>query len=240
MQIKTKGIVLRTVKYSETSVICDVYTEKLGLQTYIVSGIRKKNSKVGASLLQVMSLLEIVAYQRENKEINRTKEIKPAYVYTELPFKLSKSAVGIFMAELLQKTVKEAIPNPELFEFIWNTFVYLDLTTDSIANLHLAFMVQLADYLGFMPGGEYEIGKSYFDLKEGVYANEMPLHTYILNVEQSSLLQQLGDIPIIESHRIDLSRYQRQRLINRLIEFYQFHVDDFKTLNSHEIYKEIF
>lgn len=240
MLIKTKGIVLRTVKYSETSLICDVYTEQLGLQTYIVSGVRKKNAKIGASLLQVMSLLDIVAYHRENKEIHRTKEIKPAFVYSEIPFQLQKSAVGIFIAELLQKTVKEAIPNAELFEFIWNTYMYLDLTKDSVANLHLTFMAQLAEYLGFMPGGTYEKEKSYFDLKEGIYTVEEPLHTYSLSYNQSDLLQQLNNLPITETHNIQLTRYHRQNLLNRLIEFYQLHVDNFQQLNSHEIFKEIF
>ncbi|MFK7947654.1 MAG: DNA repair protein RecO [Saprospiraceae bacterium] len=240
MLIKTKGIVLRTVKYSETSLICDVYTEQLGLQTYIVSGVRKKNAKIGASLLQVMSLLDIVAYHRENKEMHRTKEIKPAYVYSEIPFQLQKSAVGIFITELLQKTVKEAEPNPKLFEFIWNTFMYLDLTTDSVANLHLTFMVQLAEYLGFMPGGEHEREKSYFDLKEGVYTVEEPLHTYSLSYNQSDLLRELSRLPITKTHDIQLTRQNRQKLLNRLIEFYQHHVDDFQRLNSHEIFKEVF
>lgn len=240
MLIKTKGIVLRTVKYSETSLICDVYTEKLGLQTYIISGVRKKNAKIGASLLQVMSLLDIVAYHRENKEMHRTKEIKPAFVYSEIPFQLQKSAVGVFIAELLQKTVKEAPPNSALFEFIWNTYMYLDLTKDSVANLHLIFMVQLAEYLGFMPGGTYEKEKSYFDLKEGIFTVEEPLHTYSLSHHQSDLLQKLSDLPITESHNIQLTRYNRQKLLNRLIEFYQYHIDDFQTLNSHEIFKEVF
>ena len=240
MLIKTKGIVLRTVKYSETSLICDIYTEKMGLQTYIISGVRKKNAKIGASLLQVMSLLEIVAYHRENKDINRTKEIKPAYVYSEIPFQLHKSAVGIFIAELLQKTVKEAVPNPELFEFIWNTYMYLDLTKDPVSNLHLTFMVQLAEYLGFMPGGEYEEEKSFFDLKEGIYTVEEPLHTYSLSHNQSDLLQKFSKLPITESHNLKLARQTRQQLLNRLIEFYQHHIDDFQRLNSHEIFKEVF
>lgn len=240
MLIKTKGIVLRTVKYSETSLICDVFTEQLGLQTYIVSGVRKKNAKIGASLLQVMSLLEIVAYHRENTAMHRTKEIKPAYVYSDIPFQLHKSAVGLFMTELLQKTVKEAAPNQVLFDYIWNTFMYLDLTTDSVANIHLTFMVQLAELLGFMPGGNYEAKTSYFDLKEGIYTVEEPLHTYTLSYNQSDLLHQLSELSITKSHELLLSRPIRQKILNRLIQFYQHHVDGFQTLNSHEIFKEIF
>jgi|AntRauTorckE5430_2_1112549.scaffolds.fasta_scaffold12938_2 DNA repair protein RecO (recombination protein O) len=240
MLVKTKGIVVRTVKYSETSLICDVFTEKLGLQTYIVSGVRKKNAKIGASLLQVMSMLEIVAYNQPNRDINRTKEIKPAYVYAEIPFELHKSAVGIFMAELIQKTVKETEPNQELFDFIWNTFQYLDLTKASVANLHLTFMVQLANYLGFMPGGYYTEKISFFDLKEGVYTVEEPLHTYTLSYNESDLLHQFSEIKITNSHEISLTRPVRQKLLNRLIQFYQQHIDGFKTLNSHEIFKEVF
>ncbi|MFL5786527.1 MAG: recombination protein O N-terminal domain-containing protein [Flavisolibacter sp.] len=33
---KTKGIVLRTVKYGETSLVVTMFTELLGLQYYIV------------------------------------------------------------------------------------------------------------------------------------------------------------------------------------------------------------
>lgn len=231
---------MRTVKYSETSLICDVFTEQLGLQTYIVSGVRKKNAKIGASLLQVMSLLDIVAYNRMDKAMNRTKEIKPAYVYSEVPFKLHKSAVGVFIAELLQKTVKEATPNKALFDYIWNTYMYLDLTQESVANLHLTFMAQLANFLGFMFGGDYENGKSYFDLKEGIFTTDEPLHTYVLSFGLSDLLYQLGELPITKSHELQITRPIRQHLLNRLIEFYQHHVDNFKTLNSHEIFKEVF
>ncbi len=40
MLVKTSGIVFRAVKYSETSIITDVYTRDLGMQTYIVNGVR--------------------------------------------------------------------------------------------------------------------------------------------------------------------------------------------------------
>ena len=42
MYSQTKGIVLSSVKYSESSIICKIYTAKLGLQSYIVNGVRKK------------------------------------------------------------------------------------------------------------------------------------------------------------------------------------------------------
>ena len=41
---KTKGIVLRTVKYGETSVVVTIFTELFGLQSYLVNGVRASNT----------------------------------------------------------------------------------------------------------------------------------------------------------------------------------------------------
>ncbi|MFT3936946.1 MAG: recombination protein O N-terminal domain-containing protein [Chitinophagaceae bacterium] len=56
----TKGIVLRTVKYGETSVIASIYTELFGLQSYLVNGVRTSSKKGPgkASLFQPGSILD--------------------------------------------------------------------------------------------------------------------------------------------------------------------------------------
>src|SRR5690606_27448832 len=88
MLLKTRGIVFRSVKYSETSLIVDIYTEEKGLRKYIISGVRKARSSVSAGLFQVMSLVDIVGYEREGKDLNRLKEIRPAYIFRAIPFDL--------------------------------------------------------------------------------------------------------------------------------------------------------
>ena len=59
MLIKTRGIIFKSIKYSETSLILDVYTEELGLQKYIISGVRSKKARTTAGMLQIMSLLDL-------------------------------------------------------------------------------------------------------------------------------------------------------------------------------------
>ena len=73
MLIKTRGIIFKAIKYSETSLIMDIYTEEKGLQKYIISGVRNKRSKVKTGLLQPAMLVDMVAYYRENKPMNRIK-----------------------------------------------------------------------------------------------------------------------------------------------------------------------
>ncbi|MEM6967074.1 MAG: DNA repair protein RecO [Bacteroidota bacterium] len=123
MLIKTRGIIFRSIKYSETSIISDIFTEQKGLRTYIISGVRKKNARVSASLLQVMSLVDLVVYHRDDKDMTRIKEIKAAHIYQSLPFDIVKSSVGQFMLELTRKAIREPEENEPLFNFVFQSFL---------------------------------------------------------------------------------------------------------------------
>ncbi len=62
MLIKTRGIVLSYLKYRETSIIARIYTERLGVQSYVVNGVRKAKPPGRIALFQPFTLLELVAY----------------------------------------------------------------------------------------------------------------------------------------------------------------------------------
>ena len=72
----TKGIVLRVVKYGETSVIVTIYTELFGIQSYIVNGVRTTSKKGAskASLFQPAAILDLIVYHNELKNLQRIKE----------------------------------------------------------------------------------------------------------------------------------------------------------------------
>ncbi|HEY0679960.1 MAG TPA: recombination protein O N-terminal domain-containing protein [Chitinophagaceae bacterium] len=83
---KTKGIVLRTVKYGETSLVVTIYTEAFGTQSYLVNGIRKESRKGGgrANMFQPASILNLVIYHNELKQLNRIREFSWAYLYEHI------------------------------------------------------------------------------------------------------------------------------------------------------------
>ena len=120
--LATRGIIFRVVKYGETSIICDIYTEAIGLKSYIINGVRKKKSRYPASLFQPMYLVDFVAYDNPKRSLNRIKEISSEYVYQSLPFDIAKSAIGIFAIEVIRKSIKEEEANVPLFEFIRSFF----------------------------------------------------------------------------------------------------------------------
>ncbi len=239
MLLKTRGIIFRTIKYSETSIIADIFTEEKGLNSFIISGVRNPKSKVGSGLFQVMSLVDLVAYFKEDGKLNRIKEVRPAHVYQSIPFQIEKMAVGMFMAEVCQKSIKTAEENQQFFKFLMDSFMLLDETKNSVANYHLTFMMGLTHFLGFLPNGKYSTQTPYFDLKEGTFEEVVPIHPNFLNQEDSKYFGVILKANLAEAHFIKLSREERRTLLNNLLNFFKYHIDDFGEVQTHKIFETV-
>jgi DNA repair protein RecO (recombination protein O) len=240
MLLKTRGIIFKSMKYSETSLIVDIYTEEKGLRKYIISGVRKARSAVSAGLFQVMSLVEIVAYEREGKDLNRLKEIRPAHIFRSIPFDIRKGAVGLFMAEIARKTIREAEENRPLFDFFYRAFELLDEIERPIGNYHLQFMIELSSYLGFIPGGEYQEDCPYFDLQEGVFTDSVGDHIYFLSPPLAERLHQFLQTDLEHCHSVKIGREDRRKLLQNLLDYYRLHLENFPEINAHLILQEVF
>lgn len=237
---KTRGIVLRTIKYSETSVICTVFTEELGLRKYIVNGVRSTRAQVKPALLQPMSLLDMVVYQRENKELNRIGEIRPAYVYSGLPFDIVRGAVGMFIAEVAQKTIKEADPNPNLFGYLFDLFYALDTAPIAdVPNFPLIFMATYAAHLGIQPGGEWSALTPYFDIREGIFMQMKPDRLYIEG-DEVQLFSTLCDTNFEASSSLSMTNAQRRYLLQHWLLYYRYHLEHLPEIHTPDILQEIF
>ncbi len=241
MLLKTRGIVLKAIKYSETSVIIDIYTEAKGLQSYIVSGVRSKKPKAVAGYLQVTSLVDMVVYFQENvKKLFRTKEIKAAYNYTSLPFDVKKGTVGIFIAEVIKKTIFESEGNPAMFRFFFDTYVFIDRTKQPVTNVHLYFLVAYTHYMGFYP--QMDIRKEYrfFDMVNGIFLREKPNHLYFFDEKMTNILRQLLSIEMRDCHLVTITGKERNTFLDKMLSYYNYHIDSFAGIKSHEILRTVF
>ena len=239
MLIKTRGIVFKAKKYSETSVIVDVFTEEKGLRSYIVSGVRSKRPTVSAGLLQPMTPVELVAYHRDDHDLTRLKEIRPHHVFQAIPFDVRRSSVGLFMVEVARNTVQGHEANEALFEFLLRNFVFLDETQYPIANLHLHFMLHLTEFLGFLPSGDFEQEAQFFDLQEGVFTHEKPLHHHWLSEVASAKFFQLLMLPPDRCHEVPFEREERRAFLKNLLLYYRLHIENFPPVHSHEVLEEV-
>lgn len=239
MIYNTRGIVLRHLKYSETSVIAKIYTELFGLQSYLINGVRSKKAKVKANILQPLSLVDMIVYHKEKSGLQRIKEVSCNPPFSSIPYDISKSSIALFIAEILYKSIREEEANANLFEFLFNSIQILDLTTGNCANFHLLFMLQLTKHLGFYPNGKYSGKFNFFDLREGVFLKEQPVHPHFIPPPIGVYLNLLSETSFEKLNQINIKPGHRKRLLEHLIEYYELHLSNMNEVKSHRILETV-
>ena len=110
---KTRGIVFKTTSYSENSVIVQVFTEKFGMQSYMVNGAKKPKAKISLNMLQSLSLLDMVVYYKNTGNVQRIKELKNSPVLQTIPYDIIKSSIALFLNEVLYRpTLSDMVNQP--------------------------------------------------------------------------------------------------------------------------------
>ncbi|HTN20375.1 MAG TPA: DNA repair protein RecO [Pelobium sp.] len=236
---KTKGIVLRTTNYAETSVVAKIYTQKFGLQAYLINGVKKPKAKIPLNMLQPMHLLDMVVYHKPNGNMQRVKDVSSSPVLQTIPYDIVKSSIVIFLNEMIYKSIKQQHEDEVMFEFIAKSIELLDHSEYGIANFHLIFLLKLTRFLGFHPdlGGAERF--NFFDLKEGVFVANQPPHTFFIEADLKTQWLQLFKNSIENFEELRISSPVRKVLLNKIIEYYSFHIEDFGLVKSHEILEEV-
>ena len=236
---KTRGIVFKTTDYGESSVVVQVFTEKFGLQSYIVNGAKKPKAKIARNMLQPLHLLDMVVYHKETGNVQRIKELKNSPQLQSIPYDVIKSSVAMFLNEILYKAVKQQSADENMFDFVFSAIEWLDHQTDSIANFHLLFLIRLTRYLGFYPD-RYLAGEAdYFDLKNGTFSRYKPDSVLYLSPPHTQNFTALLKGTFENIGHIKLTNDDRRYLISKLLDYYALHIEGFGNIKSHEVLEEV-
>ncbi len=220
MIFKTRGIVFRFTRYSETSIIVNIFTESFGLQSYIVNGVRSKGAKNKIAFYQPLNLLEMEVYHRENANIERIREVRCFYPYRTLSSDIRKSTIALFLNELLNKCVKHESHTEEMFAFLAQSLIAIDQLGESSGVAHLVFMIRLSRYLGFGPQFVNEIvGGRPADSKTENFLDTL-IHADI-------------DTPIPSTSQ------QRRLALDLLIRFYGDHIENLGEFKSVAVLRDV-
>ena len=223
---KTRGIVLRSIKYGDSSLVCTIFTEVYGVQTYMVQGVRSMKVRSNrAGLLQPATLLDMVVYHKPQKSMQRISEFLPAYIYQSLQEEIIKNSIALFSVELLLRVLPENAPMPELYEFTSDYFQQLDkMEVSAIANFPLFFIMQCANILG------YDIKEN-----EGALMQGIPLIPGAITLSEGDIhvlnaLLQVTDVKDLK--KISMNAVLRFRLLDWYIEFLQQHTQHMGQIKS--------
>ena len=145
MQTTVTAIVLSLQPYSDKAHILHAYTREGGRVNYMVYGLgRKKNAAQYAPL----SLVEIVESASPSRAMRTIKQSRLLYVPSRTMTDMRRQSVALFIAEVLYRTLRHPMEDPNLFAFLEQTVQMLD-QCDEPENLHLQFLIGLASLLGF-------------------------------------------------------------------------------------------
>jgi DNA repair protein RecO (recombination protein O) len=240
---KTKGIVMRTVKYGETSLIVTLYTELFGIQSYLVNGVRT-SSKRGtgkAVYFQPAAILDMLVYHNDLKNLQRIREFSWAFLYSTIFSDILTNAVAVYMVELLQKTIKQPEPNPELFYFVEDSFLHLDAAEGRVlANFPLFFILHLAGFFGFRIQDIYSGKNSILDLREGQFVSVLPPHPEVLEGPLAYHAAQLLRVRQPEElQELALNQETRRALLQAFQTFYALQLPDFGEMRTFTILQTV-
>lgn len=235
---KTNAIVIKTTKYSESSLVVKAFTEKFGMRTYMIHGVRKKKSKIPMNLFQTLSILEMVVYEKNGRAIQNIKEIKTAKPFQSIHFDFKKTAIALFLNEIIYKAIGEEETNDHLFHFLVTSLLHLDGLTDHYQNFHIWFLLQFSRHLGFEPSSNFSDQHSIFDMQEGRYTSIPLPDTISIHPPLSRIFFQLSQLneAVIP---LDMNRNQRKILLNKCLQFYRFHLPGFSDLKSLSVLEEV-
>ncbi|RPG03795.1 MAG: DNA repair protein RecO [Pelagibacteraceae bacterium TMED246] len=153
MIVSSKGIILKIFPYSNTSIICNVFTETYGKITLISKGVRKPKNPL-LSILQPFHLLELTFYYKKNRSMHIIKEADIINEFSHIREDFSSIVFGSAINNIINKIFEEDFPNEVIFRLCSKS---LDSLSKNIRNnkvIFVFFIYHLSKQLGFMPSSK--------------------------------------------------------------------------------------
>ena len=236
--VKTKAIVLSSLKYGDTSLIVRCFTLEQGLKSYLLKGVLKaKKGKIKAAYFQPLTQLNIEANHNNKATLNSIREVHVIHPYKSIYSNVFKQTIVLFLSETLSSTIQEEESNEALFSFLETSFIWLD-TNDKTSNFHLLFLLNLTRFLGFYPDTTNN-NFSYFNLINGNFS-EAATEREVIFGENLVLFKKLLGTNFDSIESIKFNQQERQQVLQIIIRYFELHLDGFRRPKSLKVLETVF
>ncbi|MGC8865102.1 MAG: DNA repair protein RecO [Bacteroidales bacterium] len=238
--ILSRALMLNHVRYGENGVVCKLYVREAGLKSFMVKGLGSKRSIIRPAYLQPLTLLEVVFEDLSHRELLHLKEAKIYQATPSLHTQLIKTALTFFMAEVIQRSIREMETNKEMYDFLESAVLQLENCQNSVSTYPHWFLLRLSRYLGFHPLNNQDAQRPWFHLEAGTFTDLPPGESsLILQDETSADFAEMLNIFTSDVFQPTPLR-NRKTLLEVLLFYFSVHLPEFRDLKSPSVFQEIF
>ncbi|MEX1139347.1 MAG: DNA repair protein RecO [Bacteroidota bacterium] len=150
MIVKTDAVVLKSMRYRDTSKIVTFYTRAFGRVAGIAKGARVSKSKFGASL-EPMTEVGLVLYKKEQRDLQLISQCDILKPFKQVHSDMEKMSGAMAVVELLHQLTHSEEENPALYNLLVETLEAVEKAPRNIRNIVYGFQLRFASLYGFNP-----------------------------------------------------------------------------------------
>ena len=152
----------------------------------------------------------------------------------------AKSAVAMFIRELLSRCIQESERNKPLFDYIAASVRLLDSMDRGVANFHICFLYHLGAFLGIQPDtATYRTGY-WFDMENGIFTQSHPAHSHVLAPREAAVMMLLARMTFANLHHFRFNHVQRNEILDIALDYYKLHNSTLGSMRSPDILRQVF
>tara|TARA_Y100001968_G_scaffold296196_1_gene304222 strand:+ start:3482 stop:4231 length:750 start_codon:yes stop_codon:yes gene_type:complete len=245
--INSSAVVLRTIPFSDTSLICRLFTKEKGKISIMAKGARRKKNLL-SSVLESGNIIRLQYIYKESRDIQLLKEASIEFSVYSLRDNLEKLLTLYSMIEILDKTTHPLNEAPILFRLIYRTLQELTKKENNSKILYNFYLLHLIIQNGFRPNLEYcsncndTFSNSYIILLNGeLICNQCNNETSFkkINIESLLVLKKLIYTNIEKLNKININKINSNAISLFLEEFISFHMEGMISVKSTSIMHKI-
>jgi DNA repair protein RecO (recombination protein O) len=261
--VKTEVIVLRLMKYRDTSRIVTFYSKEYGKLKGIAKGARTAKNKFGSSL-EPLSHSMLLIYKKEHRDLHLISQCDSIDSFRNLTEDLDRMTVALSVLELIDHVTHHEERTPELFALLVDTLNALNESARNYNTYLQAFQLRLAALLGYaanfdtcgqcgkpVPAGDLENQVAFQIVRGAIFCNicRNPVDSELLSIDKGAvsialsmqavqIIRRLVNAQLLSLNNLDYNGRIGNE-IDELIRLYlRYHFDGLKPLKSIEFFQQ--
>ena len=233
---ESRIIVLHLTKYGDRSLVVQALDAERGRTGFFLRGAGK--GRGGLNHFHRLGILDVTAASHKG-DLEYIKEYENHHRLDAIRTDPYKSAIALFIGELLYRSLLDGAMDPAMFEFLEGQILSLNNEPGSVANFHICFLVDFCRALGLQPKDNYSPSTPLFIPYSAEFTTPDSL-AETFSGEESLLLHHILSLPREEAMRINLNRDQRGAFAQKMVGYLSYHLSQNLNIRSLKVLHDLF